>query len=333
MPPLPLSAATGPARLVPDLSSILVHGAADDSSLIAAAFAVEGVRVVYLEPDATAVERVTHHLGRLGAGAVQIIAPGQALPPVDLVVIGAEYPQGIHGEPLVVSTRAVTPDCAHPMAQLAFAGPAHLRALVEVVAHDLSPQNSDKLFELLHYVGKTPLCVPYILTIPLLDHMLICLDDLLLRGALHVDLDAALCAAGADLGLCAAQDLIGLDRAYGRRRVSGGPRLLAQDRMVEEGRLGVQSSVGWYRYPGGGGAVEDPLIEDLIAEEAHFAGIPQQDITGAAALDQLIETARLTSDSLLAQGIPADTLDLVWRLGLGLPRCLVDRILPAPAPC
>ncbi len=35
--------------------------------------------------------------------------------------------------------------------------------------------------------------------------------------------------------------------------------------------MGKIGGVGHYRYPGGGGAVIDPLIEDLILEEAYFA--------------------------------------------------------------
>lgn len=42
-------------------------------------------------------------------------------------------------------------------------------------------------------------------------------------------------------------------------------------RMVAEGRIGKVGGVGYYRYPGGGGAVVDPLIEDLILEEAYYA--------------------------------------------------------------
>jgi 3-hydroxyacyl-CoA dehydrogenase len=44
--------------------------------------------------------------------------------------------------------------------------------------------------------------------------------------------------------------------------------------MIELGKLGRKTSAGWYRYPGGGGKVEDPIVADLAIEEAHFAEYP-----------------------------------------------------------
>jgi len=55
--------------------------------------------------------------------------------------------------------------------------------------------------------------------------------------------------------------------------------LVISDRLVQEGRLGKKVGVGWYRYPGGGGAVIDPLLEDLIVEEAYFAKVVRRTFT------------------------------------------------------
>jgi 3-hydroxyacyl-CoA dehydrogenase len=87
------------------------------------------------------------------------------------------------------------------------------------------------------------------------------------------ELDAALCDWGCSMGPCAAQDLIGLDKVL--TPDWPGPIL---PRMVAEGRLGKISGVGFYRYPGGGGAVVDPLLEDLILEEAWFGKIKRIDL-------------------------------------------------------
>lgn len=63
-------------------------------------------------------------------------------------------------------------------------------------------------------------------------------------------------------------DHLGLHIVLERRADAGSPILR---RMVAEGRIGKIGGVGHYRYPCGGGAVIDPLIEDLILEEAYFA--------------------------------------------------------------
>jgi 3-hydroxyacyl-CoA dehydrogenase len=83
------------------------------------------------------------------------------------------------------------------------------------------------------------------------------------------ELDEALMAWGYGLGPCAAQDLVGLHVVLAARQGDLPTPILP--RMVAEGRLGKKGGWGFYRYPGGGGAVTDPLIEDLILEEAWFA--------------------------------------------------------------
>ncbi|MEO0380326.1 MAG: 3-hydroxyacyl-CoA dehydrogenase family protein [Pseudomonadota bacterium] len=93
------------------------------------------------------------------------------------------------------------------------------------------------------------------------------------------ELDEALVAWGYGLGPCEAQDLVGLDVVLSGRAGSTPAPILA--RMVTEGRLGKKGGWGFYRYPGGGGAVIDPLIEDLIREEAHFARRARVELEGA----------------------------------------------------
>ena len=88
------------------------------------------------------------------------------------------------------------------------------------------------------------------------------------------ELDEALSNWGYAMGPCEAQDLIGLDKVLARQPHRPVPIL---GRMVSEGRLGKIGGVGYYRYPGGGGAVIDPLIEDLILEEAWFGKVSRKD--------------------------------------------------------
>lgn len=101
-------------------------------------------------------------------------------------------------------------------------------------------------------------------------------ERLMLHHTNPWELDEACIAAGFTRGLCEAQDHIGLDRVLARHPKRPVPILR---RMLAEGRLGKIGGVGYYRYPGGGGAVIDPLIEDLIREEAWFAKVERSDIS------------------------------------------------------
>ncbi len=108
-------------------------------------------------------------------------------------------------------------------------------------------------------------------------------DTLLIDGSTPWEVDEALVEFGFVLGPYAAQDLAGLDIAHTRRRAQDGIRDPARryipiaDRMVELGKLGRKTGAGWYRYPGGGGRVDDPIVADLGIEEAYFAGINRID--------------------------------------------------------
>lgn len=117
------------------------------------------------------------------------------------------------------------------------------------------------------------------------------------------ELDEALVDWGYRLGPCAAQDLAGLDGVLAARGGDAPTPILP--RMVAEGRLGKKGGWGYYRYPGGGGAVIDPLIEDLIREEAWFAKHPRRDLEGPALVAQL---HHLVAPDILADPAGAERL-------------------------
>lgn len=103
------------------------------------------------------------------------------------------------------------------------------------------------------------------------------------------ELDEALTAYGYAMGPCEAQDLLGLDHVLARAPDRPVPIL---PRMVAEGRMGKIGGVGFYRYPGGGGAVIDPLIEDLIREEAWFAKVERTEREDAFLIDAMNDALR-----------------------------------------
>ena len=77
------------------------------------------------------------------------------------------------------------------------------------------------------------------------------------------------------------------------------------DRAYEEGRQGRAAGWGWYRYPGGGGPVEDPLVEDLLLEEAWLRKITRTELSDEDLVERM--TAALANAALdcLGQGMIA----------------------------
>lgn len=135
------------------------------------------------------------------------------------------------------------------------------------------------------------------------------LEEALLTSGTPDELDQALTQVGFEIGPFALQDQIGIDVLLTERQVlearSGLAPLPLFPRAVAEGRLGQKASVGWHRYPGQGGAVEDPLVEDMAEEEARFAGWPRVFVDSsytaqhiAARMDRLAET--LTQEGVAA---------------------------------
>ena len=153
------------------------------------------------------------------------------------------------------------------------------------------------------------------------------LDRMLMQGATPWEVDEAAEWFGYAMGPFEAQDLIGTDLAYHMRQrvagqVPGGPVAAPiADRAVEEGRLGKKAGVGWYRYPGGGGKVIDPLVEDLCREEAHFARVPPRDWPQEA----IVETLVLTQVLALAR---VQAIGGAW--GMPALALLAERVLGFP---
>ncbi|GFE49731.1 hypothetical protein So717_14840 [Roseobacter cerasinus] len=141
-------------------------------------------------------------------------------------------------------------------------------------------------------------------------------DRLLYEATTPWELDAAMTDFGFATGICAAQDDLGLDVARTRCGPHATPVL---PRMISEGRLGRCVGVGWYRYPGGGGAVEDPLVEDLLREEAWFGGIQRVQMTDGEMVIHLIAGALGAVLSAKSAGVHADQVDEASIAALGFP--------------
>ncbi|MGB3243328.1 MAG: 3-hydroxyacyl-CoA dehydrogenase family protein [Sulfitobacter sp.] len=134
-------------------------------------------------------------------------------------------------------------------------------------------------------------------------------EDVLFHHTNPWELDEALTDWGYGTGPCEAQDHFGLERVRARQPLRPTPVLT---RMITEGRMGKISGVGFYRYPGGGGAVIDPLIEDLIREEAWFSRIERVARDDNALVTLMNAALKDVVNPLLDKGMSRD--DLVTQL-------------------
>jgi 3-hydroxyacyl-CoA dehydrogenase len=153
-------------------------------------------------------------------------------------------------------------------------------------------------------------------------------DTVFMDGSTPWEVDEAMVAFGYAMGPYEAQDLSGLDIAHANRRRQDATRdpnrryIPLGDRMVELGKLGRKTGAGWYRYPGGGGKVEDPIVADLALEEAHFAGITRTDYNAEQIRERLLLAMINEAADILGEGIAASArdIDLVTVFGYGFPR-------------
>ena len=215
---------------------------------------------------------------------------------------------------------------------LHFFAPAHIMKLLEIVRGE---KTSDVAlatgYDLARKLGKIPVlagvCDGFIGN-RILARYREAADILLMDGTNPWELDEAMVEFGYAMGPYEAQDLSGLDIAFANRKRLAPMRdpnrryILISDRMVEEGRLGRKTGVGWYRYPGGSGPVIDPLIEDLIREEAYFAKVERGEYDAPEIKRRLLLAMINEAAEILHEGIAqsASDIDLVTVSGYGFPR-------------
>ena len=131
-----------------------------------------------------------------------------------------------------------------------------------------------------------------------------------LLGSTPWDIDEAMTEFGFDIGPFELQDQIGLDTIF--QHINWGLLDYEQEhwalipkRMFELGKLGKKTGAGWYRYPGGGGKVEDPIVADLALEEAHFARLQRNEYDTLDIQNRLLAAINQTASRLSASGDPS----------------------------
>ncbi|WGW02385.1 FAD-dependent oxidoreductase [Tropicibacter oceani] len=215
---------------------------------------------------------------------------------------------------------------------LHFFAPAHIMKLLEIVK---GAQSSERALATGFALGKRLRKIPVLAGVcdgfignRILARYREAADTVFMDASTPWDIDEAMVNFGYAMGPYEAQDLSGLDIAHANRRRQDATRDPARryipiaDRMVELGKLGRKTGAGWYRYPGGNGKVEDPIVADLALEEAHFAKITRTEYSEAEIRDRLLLAMINEAADILHEGIAASArdIDLVTVFGYGFPR-------------
>lgn len=215
---------------------------------------------------------------------------------------------------------------------LHFFAPAHIMKLLEIVQGDATSDAALATgFALAKKLRKIPVlagvCDGFIGN-RILARYREAADTVFMDGSTPWEVDEAMVEFGYAMGPYEAQDMSGLDIAHANRRRQDATRdpnrryIPIADRLVELGKLGKKTGAGWYRYPGGGGKVEDPIVADLAIEESHFAGRTRTDYGPDEIRRRLVLAMINEAADILEEGIArsARDIDLVTVFGYGFPR-------------
>lgn len=216
-----------------------------------------------------------------------------------------------------------------------FFSPANVMKLLEIVrARDTSAATIATSLRLAKQLGKVGVVVGNsfgFVANRLLGYYLREAHLLLEEGASAAQIDQALTDFGMPMGPFAMQDVVGIDvsarvrhslKSLGKTRAEG-PQSEVMDRLFELGRYGQKTGAGWYRYePGNRTPIEDPLIEELAAQEAAKRGverrtIPNEEIVARVTTALANEAARILEEGYAIR--PGD-IDLIYVHGYGFPR-------------
>jgi len=152
-------------------------------------------------------------------------------------------------------------------------------------------------------------------------------EFMLEEGALSAEIDAAMRGFGFAMGICAVQDMSGLDIAWAQRKARAASRPADEryariaDRLCEAGRLGRKTGKGWYDYSTGMPAV-DPEVTAIIEEESARAGRTRRAFAADEIMKRILAAMQREGQAILGEGIAesAGDIDVVMVTGYGFPR-------------
>jgi len=206
--------------------------------------------------------------------------------------------------------------------------PVDRMQLVEVIRGD---QTSDEtvvtLVELARRIKKVPIvcndCPGFLVNrilLPYMNEALLLLNE----GATLDQIDKAATRFGMPVGPIALHDMVGLDTAYyaGQVMLAGFSDRAVMTPMlkelVEAGRLGKKSGVGFRKFTGRKARpVDDPeLVPFLEAHRTDQREVSAEEITDRLLLPMLLEATRVLEDNIVRE--PAH-VDMGLILGIGFP--------------
>ncbi|MBL4750099.1 MAG: enoyl-CoA hydratase/isomerase family protein [Amylibacter sp.] len=215
---------------------------------------------------------------------------------------------------------------------LHFFSPAYIMKLLEIVH---PPKLADDVlatgFALAKRLGKIAIpagvCDGFIGNRMMSAYRRAC-EYMLEDGALPHEIDAAMTDFGFPMGIFTMQDMAGLDIAWAMRKRQAKTRpkdmryVDIPDHLCEMGRLGRKTGMGWYDYTNNPKGSQDPIVENLIINEAVRKGIIRQAFTSEKIIDIILTTMQQEGQKILDQGIAqnAQAIDVVMVNGYGFPR-------------
>ena len=213
-----------------------------------------------------------------------------------------------------------------------FFSPANVMKLLEVVnGAKTSPGTLASVMKMGRAIGKLSVgcgnCDGFLANrsrAPFSVETIIMLDE----GALPEQIDKVMLDFGYPMGPFAVGDLAGLDIGWAsrKRRAAENPNYRKQpisDRLCELGRFGQKTGAGWYRYEKGDRTpYPDPIVANIIAEEAAKLGNPPRIFTDEEILRRLLFASVNEACKILEEGIAfrASDVDIMWLHGFGFPR-------------
>jgi len=149
------------------------------------------------------------------------------------------------------------------------------------------------------------------------------------EGALPEQVDKVMLDFGYRMGPFAAGDLAGLDISYAtrKRRAEEDPEGYRpdpiSDALVEEGRLGMKSGAGYFKYKEGDRTpYPDPEVKALIESVSRQMGIERREISDEEILNRLLLSSVNEAAKILEEGIAyrSSDVDVMWINGFNFPR-------------
>lgn len=154
-------------------------------------------------------------------------------------------------------------------------------------------------------------------------------DQMLLEGASVEQIDRVMYDFGFPMGPWAMHDMAGVNVMQsvltnsGLKAANPDPYYNVLLRVADMGRMGQRNGMGFYKYEEGNRApIHDPLIDEVIEEEARKLNMIRSPISDEEVLERCLLGLINEGAKILEEGIAYRTgdIDVIWCFGYGFPR-------------